>query len=182
MPGDFGVIAVLGGDAFNRSETFSGGELFESSVTRFRSVPTRGTLHVMSATATPGATVDRLPPIGRLAFVVAGLGLFATKYALDHSVARFVFGRGWAPWDYLVTSVPISSLINFTDDVTFHLTLLAIAIPFIVVGVALTLARLRAAGLPAALTIFFFLPVLNLLFFLLLALSPSMPAARRAVP
>jgi hypothetical protein len=52
----------------------------------------------------PPFTLDRVP------FLAAGLGLFAVKYAIDHSVARFGFGRGWSPWDYLVTSLPITAL------------------------------------------------------------------------
>lgn len=126
----------------------------------------------LSSTRALPFTLDRLP------FLAAGLGLFAVKYLIDFTVARFGFGRGWSPWDYLVTSLPISALTNLTGAVAFHLTLLCIAIPFIVVGVGLTLARLRSAGLPPWLAILFFPPVINLLFFVALATVPGVPTAR----
>ncbi len=47
------------------------------------------------------------------------------------------------------------------------------ALPFIWVGVVLTLRRLRAIRLPVWLVIFFFLPVINLVFFLLLSIVPT---------
>lgn len=131
-------------------------------------------------TASP-ASIWRLPQaIDRLPFLAAGVGLFALKYAIDCTVARAAFHRGWSPWDYLVTSVPLSALTKLTRDVGFHLTLLGVAVPFIIVGIVLTLARLRAAGLPPWLAVLFFLPVVNLLFFLLLALAPTLPHARYA--
>ena len=51
--------------------------------------------------------------------------------------------------------------------------MLAVALPFIWTGVVLTLRRLRAIGLSPWLVVFFFLPVVNLVFFLLLSLVPS---------
>ena len=62
--------------------------------------------------------------------------------------------------------------------------MLVISLPFIWVGVALTMRRLRAIGLPPWLVVFFFAPYLNLLFFVLLCIYPSqeggeLPAPRR---
>ncbi len=133
----------------------------------------------MSDTPVPVPSVAVEPTtIDRASFLTAGLGLFALKYAIDSSVAWFVFGRGWSPWDYLVTSLPLAALTNLTRDAAFHLTLLAVALPFIVIGVGLTLARLRAAGLPPWLAVFFFPPVVNLLFFVILATLRSVPTAK----
>src|SRR5688500_5977513 len=111
--------------------------------------------------------------ITRAQFLSAGVGLFLLKYAIDLMIARAAFHRGWSPWDYLVTSVPLTALSNLSQDAAFHLTLLGVAIPFILLGVALTLARLRTVGLPAWMVVLFFLPVLNLLFFLMLAVAPA---------
>jgi hypothetical protein len=121
-------------------------------------------------------TIDRVP------FVLWGVSLFVVKYALDLSIAHNLFARTWTPWDYLVTSVPVSALVNLSSDATFHLTLLGVAVPFIFVGVLLTVARLRAIGWSPWLAILFFLPVVNLMFFLVLAVTPSLPLARRVVP
>jgi hypothetical protein len=51
--------------------------------------------------------------------------------------------------------------------------MVALALPFIWVGVVLTLKRLRSAGLPAALVALFFVPFVNLCFFLVLSLLPE---------
>lgn len=55
----------------------------------------------------------------------------------------------------------------------FYATMVVIALPFIYVGIVLTLKRLRAIGLPLWLVAFFFLPFLNLFFFLWLSIMPS---------
>jgi Polyketide cyclase / dehydrase and lipid transport/Protein of unknown function (DUF805) len=54
-----------------------------------------------------------------------------------------------------------------------------VTVPFAWVGLALTLRRLRDAGLPGWLAALFFLPFLNLLFFLVLC---AVPSARAAAP
>jgi uncharacterized membrane protein YhaH (DUF805 family) len=59
----------------------------------------------------------------------------------------------------------------------FSLTMLLVSLPFIWIGVILTLQRLRATGLPLSLVLFFFVPLVNLLMFLVLAFLP-----RREVP
>jgi hypothetical protein len=53
---------------------------------------------------------------------------------------------------------------------------LAIALPFIWIGVVLTLRRLRDIGWPLWLVALFFVPFLNLLFFLVLSFAPSQKA------
>ena len=51
--------------------------------------------------------------------------------------------------------------------------MVALSLPFIWIGVVLTLKRLRSAALPAPLIALFFFPFLNLLFFLVLCLVPE---------
>jgi hypothetical protein len=51
--------------------------------------------------------------------------------------------------------------------------MLMLSLPFIWIGVVLTMRRLRAAGLPPLLVVFFFAPYLNLLFFIILCIYPS---------
>src|SRR5262249_5440881 len=69
----------------------------------------------------------------------------------------------------------------------FSLTMLLVSLPFIWTGVILSLHRLRAAGLPLGLIVLFFVPLVNLLFFLLLVLMPTQEvltavAVERPVP
>jgi len=70
------------------------------------------------------------------------------------------------------------------DTQVFAGTLLVLALPFIWLGATLTVQRLRDAGKPLWLVVFFFVPVINLLFFLLLCTIGSHPVAaqREAAP
>lgn len=112
-------------------------------------------------------TIDRGP------FAVWGIILFVVKYNLDRIVAATFFRRDWTILNYLdpgeqfrVDSIPRAQL-------AFYATLLAMALPFIWVGVAMTIRRLRSADLPLWLVILFFVPVVNLFFFIVLSLMPS---------
>lgn len=59
------------------------------------------------------------------------------------------------------------------DEGKFLATTLLVAMPFLWVGLSMTVRRLRDAGQPVWLVVLFFFPILNLLFFLLLCFLPS---------
>lgn len=111
--------------------------------------------------------------IDRGGYLFWGVLLFAIKYNLDRLVASYFFNRSWSLFSYLI--LPSEARINNlnVDDRPFYGTLLAMAIPFIAVGVLLTLRRLRDIQLPNWLVVFFFLPFINLLYFIILATLPS---------
>jgi hypothetical protein len=116
--------------------------------------------------------------VGRGTYAAVGLVLFAVKHNIDRFVASFVFHRPWSVFNYLVPPEGDAPLIGVgSAPLGFYATLVAIALPFIAVGVVLTLGRLRDMGWPSGLVLLFFVPVLNLAFFLLLSLAPSRPAA-----
>ncbi len=111
--------------------------------------------------------------VGRTKYLVTGVSLFALKHLIDRIVATQVFGLRWSLFNYWITNETTG-----IDDVPFgrlkfYATLVAIALPFIWIGVVLTLRRLRDAGLPLWLVVAFFFPFLNLLFFMLLSAMPS---------
>jgi hypothetical protein len=114
---------------------------------------------------------------GRLGYLLAGTVLLVLKHALDLGVADH-FGRAWSPFAYFVLPTEALGVLRLPREQRWFLgTLLAVAVPFISVGVLMTLRRLNDAGLPGGLTVLFFLPLVNLLFFLLLAVLPGRPAA-----
>lgn len=110
--------------------------------------------------------------IGRTRYLASGLILLAIKHNIDRFVAA-AFGYPWSLFNYWVftTSPGIESLTQ--RDAVFYSVLLAIALPFIWIGTVLTLRRLRDASLPLWLTVFFFLPFFNLIFFIILVAIPT---------
>src|SRR5947209_2639144 len=110
--------------------------------------------------------------IDRHAYLLVGTVLLAIKYGLDWSVASLLYHRPWSPLNYLKPGqgIPIDSL--RPGDVPFYGTLMVLALPFIWIGTVLTLQRLHDAALPVWLVVLFFVPAVNLLFFLILSLVP----------
>ncbi len=116
--------------------------------------------------------------IHRARYTLIGLGAFAVKFALDRFVALELFHREWLPWNYVVFPWRPNVIGNAqpkpwlqpagSDDFQFVAAMLLIAIPFIWLGVTLTVQRLRDAGQPLWLVVLFFVPVINVLFLLLL--------------
>jgi hypothetical protein len=117
-------------------------------------------------------TIDRVP------YLLTGALLFVVKFAIDWTIATQAFGQSWSPLNYLVW--PNDRVLRVFDlaapERWFAVTMLLVSLPFIWTGVLLTLHRLRAAGLPLGLIVFFFVPLVNLLLFLVLVLLPTQRA------
>ena len=126
------------------------------------------------------ALVRRPALISRPRFFLIGTGLFVLKFLIDRLVARHVFGRDWSLRSYLIPEQAYTVASLPASDVWFFLAMLGVAVPFVVVGLAVTVRRLRDAGLSLRLAALFFVPFLNLLFFAILSLLPSLPVAALA--
>jgi uncharacterized membrane protein YhaH (DUF805 family) len=129
--------------------------------------------------------------IGRGKYALTGVLAFAVKFVVDRFVAMEVFHRVWLPWNYVlfpwrpnvigIGNVPanpaLGPWVRTTpgDEAAFAVTMLAIAVPFIWLGVTLTVQRLRDAGQPLWLVVLFFVPVINLLFLFLLCAMGTHP-------
>jgi len=112
--------------------------------------------------------------IGRGSYALAGFFGFALKHNLDRLLATIVFGRRWGIFNYWIPLDQIVQVSSLTHkDARFLLTMAMFAVPFVYVGVLLTVKRLRSAGLPLWLVVLFFAPFINLLFFLLLCVLPE---------
>ncbi|PYX49094.1 MAG: hypothetical protein DMG79_09825, partial [Acidobacteria bacterium] len=124
--------------------------------------------------------------VGRGTYALVGLVGFAIKHNLDRFVASYVFHRPWGLFNYYV---PVREVARITAlpgrDAVFLGTMVAMALPFIWLGIVMTMKRLRSAALPPQLVAMFFAPFLNLLFFLILCLLPEReapPSGLRAGP
>jgi len=124
---------------------------------------------------TRNRTIDRLP------YLLTGMFLFLVKFTIDWTIATQGFGKSWSPLNYVIwPNDQVLRVFELRDpERWFSLTMLFVSLPFIWIGVILTFLRLRTAGLPLILVMFFFVPVVNLLLFLLLVLLPTRQAPAR---
>jgi uncharacterized membrane protein YhaH (DUF805 family) len=111
--------------------------------------------------------------VGRAQYAAVGLIGVIIKHFLDRMFAaaffpeHITFFNYWAP---LGKAARLDHLSN--TEAKFLATLLLFSIPFIWVGVVMTVQRLRDAGQPIWLVGLFFAPVINVLFFLALCVLP----------
>ncbi len=111
---------------------------------------------------------------GRGHFALWGIVLIAFKYNLDRALAAG-FHRGWSILDYLEPAHrDLLHLPRF--EWTFLLTMIAVSLPFIWAGITLTTRRLRDVGWPVGLAALFFIPVVNYILFIVLAIVPARDA------
>ncbi len=117
--------------------------------------------------------------IGRWQFLGWGLGLALLKYALDLAVARY-FGEQFSPSRYWI---PMSlGLLRMLDrPLPYAFALASTAVPFVCAGVWLCVLRLRALGWNPVLAFLFFIPAINLIFFLTLVGGDKRPASHPRV-
>jgi hypothetical protein len=120
-------------------------------------------------------TVDRWP------YFVLGVSLTFFKMGLDYLVATRLFGRDWTPFEYAVPN-QVSGLLSMPPEARFfYRMMLLVALPFLACGVALTVRRLRSAGIPRYAVLLFFAPMpINLIFYLVLSVLPPRPIERQA--
>jgi hypothetical protein len=102
--------------------------------------------------------------------------------AIKHNLDRFTAAQFGYPWhailSYWIPVIKATRLTELTpDEKRFLAVLFLTTIPFLWVGVTLTVKRLRDAGQPLWLTVLFFVPVVNVVFFVLLCLMPSQDAS-----
>lgn len=115
--------------------------------------------------------------VGRFAYFLTGLLAFFVKHSLDTLLA-YQFGLHWHLWNYWAPVDRLPTVHASGGPQGHFLTLLFItAVPFIWIGVVLTVNRLRDAAQPLWLVLLFFIPIVNVLLFVVLCALPSQPLA-----
>src|SRR5438552_612072 len=112
-------------------------------------------------------------PLGPTRFLVTGVWLFALKFLLDRLLATLAFGRSWSIYNYLLPLEGYRFWRQAWDERLFYACMLALAVPFVWIGIIVTLRRLHDARLPRLLVTLFFLPAINLVFFAVLSVIPT---------
>src|ERR1043165_9952953 len=116
--------------------------------------------------------------IGRGRYLFTGLVLLGVKHNFDRLLA-YLFGYPWGPFNYWIFNKGEDITHLSGRDENFYAVLVFFALPFIWAGTVLTLRRLRDADWPLWLVVIFFIPFLNVIFFLLLSAVPSTEAGDR---
>ena len=112
--------------------------------------------------------------VHRGTYFLVGVTAFALKFLLDWAVVTRVFHRSWSLLNYWRPFGAISGIHGLAlENRLFAGVMLFLALPFIWLGLAMTVKRLRDAGEPTWLCALFFAPIANLVFFLVLSLKPS---------
>lgn len=116
-------------------------------------------------------------PVDSWTYLRHGLGLMAFKYGVDALLVWRFTGRFWTPLSYLS---PLASTRAFLFDdgpVWLGPVLIAFALPFLWIGVSMTMRRAVDAGLSPWLALLFFLPFVNLVLMVALSLASSHPTS-----
>ncbi|HKC39985.1 MAG TPA: SRPBCC family protein, partial [Gemmatimonadales bacterium] len=101
-----------------------------------------------------------------------GVGLMALKYGIDALLIWRFAGRVWTPLDYL--SPLLSTRTELLRDAQWLIPLLvAIALPFLWIGVSMSMRRAADAGVTPWIALLFFVPAMNFVLMGWLSLLPS---------
>ncbi len=117
-------------------------------------------------------------PVSRGTYLLHGAMLMGIKYSADTALVRAVTGRQWTPWDYVSPLFSARSATLGPAPEWLWVALALWSLPFLWIGVSMTLRRALDAGLSPWVCVLFFLPVLNWLLMASLAISPSRPVRR----
>jgi len=120
--------------------------------------------------------------VDRRTYLATGIGLMVFKYLVDATFLRLTAGVVWTPWDYLLPLVSTKSAKIAALPGWIPFTLLIWTLPFIWIGVSMTMRRAVDAGRSPALCAAFFFPFLNYLVMLWLAALPSKAVTPEQVP
>ncbi|MDP6943166.1 MAG: hypothetical protein QF464_03370, partial [Myxococcota bacterium] len=115
--------------------------------------------------------------VGRKAYALSGLGLMALKYAVDNALLWGLAGAFMDPLTYL-NPILEQRFPDVDKDATVLVLLMALwALPFLWIGVSMSLRRAADAGWSPWVGLLFLVPVLNLVMIAGLCAAPSVAVA-----
>ena len=120
-------------------------------------------------------------PIDRRTYLITGLTLMLLKYAIDATLIYHFTGITWTPLDYLSPALTTRTVFGARAEWLVW-TLAALTLPFLWIGLTMSVRRAINAGKPAALGLLFLFPALNYLLMLTLATLPPAPTPDATTP
>lgn len=113
-------------------------------------------------------------PVSRTAYVLSGFGLMGFKYAVETAVVHQVTGRWLTPLDYF-NPLLVSRQAVFGRADGLLLAMVLWTLPFLWIGVSMTMRRAEGAGYSPFLVLLYFVPLVNYVLMLTLCILPSRP-------
>jgi uncharacterized membrane protein YhaH (DUF805 family)/uncharacterized protein YndB with AHSA1/START domain len=120
-------------------------------------------------------------PVSRTAYALSGFGLMALKYVTETALVHHVTGHWLIPLDYF-NPLMSSRQAALGGNPLLITALVLWTLPFLWIGVSMTMRRAEDAGLSPLLALLYFVPVVNYVLMLTLCVLPSRPRATDAVP
>src|SRR5262249_19641384 len=99
--------------------------------------------------------------VGRRDYFVSGAGLMVLKYAIDSLVVWSFTGRWWTPLDYATPLITARQRVLAGVPAPAVIALAILTLPFLWVGVSMTMRRAVDAGMSAWIGLLFFVPFIN---------------------
>ena len=131
----------------------------------------------------PSRWLSTTMTVDRASYLATGIVLMVAKYAIESAIVFAWVQRVWPPWVFFspAASMRAAALGDLPDDTsTLILTVLGVtSLPFLAIGLSMSVRRAADAGLSPWLGLAFAVPGLNYLTMLGLAIAPSKP---RPVP
>jgi uncharacterized membrane protein YhaH (DUF805 family) len=118
--------------------------------------------------------------VDRRRYFLHGAGLMLFKYLTDALVIYLVTGAFWTPVDYLLPVWSLRAQVIGASHLWLQWALVAWSLPFLWIGVSMTMRRAIDAGNTPWECLFFFVPGVNYLVMLILCLEPSVSRAPEA--
>jgi hypothetical protein len=115
-------------------------------------------------------------PVDRKRYLLAGAALMLVKYGLDAGLIYATTGHLWQPLEYLSPTLSTRTAILGGGNEWALALMIAWALPFMWIGLSMSLRRTVDAGLSPGLALLFLVPGANYLLMLLLVALPSTPA------
>jgi len=112
-------------------------------------------------------------PVDRGTYFRHGVALTAFKYAIDALLIWRFAGVVWTPLNYLSPLLSTRQQLLQSGPPWLLTALVAIALPFLWIGVSMTMRRAVDAGASPGLALLFFVPVVNILLMLALCVPVS---------
>jgi uncharacterized membrane protein YhaH (DUF805 family) len=111
--------------------------------------------------------------VTRGAYMGHGFALMVVKYAVDAALIGLATGTLWTPLDYL-SSVPLLLSTRLAGAPPWLAPILALwTLPFLWIGISMTLRRVLDAGGSAWWSMLFFIPVVSYVLMAVLSVAPS---------